>query len=100
MAYIEQNFIDGVTIVYAAWLNGLQDVLGAAAFYPKYDPTQTYNVGDLVSEKAKLYRCTTQITTPEEWTIGHWEETNIGEVIETIMDDNSISNADIDALFT
>ena len=56
----------------------------------EYDNTKTYSVGDYclhnpsnVSNvhRRKLYRCTTAIDTPEEWTAEHWTETTVmGEI--------------------
>ena len=79
MAYIEQTFVDGVTVVTAAWLNGLKEVLGAAGLFQIYDPTQTYSVGDFVSYQGKLYKCTTEISAPEQWNSAHWESATIEE---------------------
>ena len=81
MAYIEQTFVDGVTVVTAAWLNGLKDVLGAASLFQIYNPTQTYNVGDFVSHQAKLYKCTTQIAVPEAWNPAHWTTATIADYV-------------------
>ena len=46
---------------------------------PEYDETQTYAVGDLVMYRSVLYRCTTAITTPEEWTAAHWTATMVSD---------------------
>lgn len=81
MAYIEQTFVDGVTVVTAAWLNGLKDVLGAASLFQIYNSTQTYNVGDFVSYQAKLYKCTTQIAVPEAWNPAHWTTATIADYV-------------------
>ena len=43
----------------------------------EYDNTATYDVGDIVVYLGKLYVCNTQISVAEEWTSGHWTETNI-----------------------
>lgn len=46
---------------------------------PEYDPTLTYAVGDLVMRRSVLYRCTTPIDTPEEWTAAHWTATSVSD---------------------
>ena len=42
----------------------------------EYDPAKTYQVGDMVKHldgtTMKLYECSTEISTAEEWTSGHW----------------------------
>ena len=47
-----------------------------------YDSTSTYKVGQLCIYNNTLYRCTTAITTAEEWTAAHWTATTIAEEIE------------------
>ena len=46
---------------------------------PEYDETQTYAVGDLVIYRSVLYRLTTAITTPEEWTAAHWTAVTVAD---------------------
>jgi hypothetical protein len=41
---------------------------------PAYDSTATYAVGDYCTYSFKLYKCTTAITTAEQWTAAHWTE--------------------------
>lgn len=77
MAFFKQTFIDGVTVVTAAWLNGIQEVVGAAAVAPEYSPEQTYSIGTLVSHDAQLYICSTTIATPETWNASHWTATSL-----------------------
>ena len=43
----------------------------------EYSNSSTYDVGDIVVYLGKLYVCNTQISVAEEWTSGHWTETNI-----------------------
>lgn len=43
----------------------------------EYDNTSTYNLDDIVIYTGALYRCTTAITTPEDWNSSHWTQTNI-----------------------
>ena len=42
----------------------------------------TYKVGELCIHDNTLYRCTTAITTAEDWTAAHWTATTIAEEIE------------------
>lgn len=41
----------------------------------EYDSTATYDEGDFVICEGVLYKCTTAISTPEEWTPAHWTST-------------------------
>ena len=81
MAFFKQNFIDRVTTVTAAWLNGIQEVVGAAAVAPEYSDEQIYSIGTLVSHDAQLYICSTTIATPEQWTAGHWTATSLESLL-------------------
>lgn len=38
-----------------------------------YDSTATYSVGDLCVYNDKLYVCSVEITTPEQWNSSHWK---------------------------
>ena len=42
-----------------------------------YDSTKTYAVGDYCIKDNVLYRCTTAISTAEEWNAAHWIATTI-----------------------
>lgn len=44
-----------------------------------YDATVAYSVGDYCFYQGNIYRCTTAITTPEEFNYGHWELATIGD---------------------
>lgn len=81
MAFIKQEFVDGVTVVQAAWLNGIQEVVGAGAVAPEYNPEQTYAIGTLVSHNAQLYICTTTIASPEAWNSAHWMATSLQALV-------------------
>lgn len=81
MAFTKQNFIDGSTLITAAWLNGIQEVVGAAAVVPEYDNTQVYGVGTLCSYNGNMYRCTTAITVAENWNPAHWESTSMSALL-------------------
>lgn len=77
MAFAKQHFVDGSTLITAAWLNGIQEVVGAAAVCPEYDSTQVYAVGSLCSYNGNMYRCKTAITVAEMWNPAHWEATSL-----------------------
>lgn len=52
---------------------------------PAYDPTLTYNVGDLVTyidenNSGKLYKCIVAVTTPEAFNINKWDDVTTSEV--------------------
>ena len=51
----------------------------AASFAPAYDASSTYAVGEYVMHNNALYRCTTAITTAEEWTAAHWTAAKLAE---------------------
>ena len=64
----------------AAALEALaSEVEPSTVIAPEYDATQTYAVGDLVMRRSVLYRCTTPIDTPEEWTAAHWTATSVSD---------------------
>ena len=41
---------------------------------PDYSSSSTYAVGDVVKHENKPYVCSTEISTAEQWTAGHWTE--------------------------
>lgn len=86
MAFFKQHFIDHVTIVTAAWLNGIQEVVGASAVAPEYSDEQVYPVGSLVSHDYQLYTCSTAISTPEPWTVAHWTQTPLSSLLNAKAD--------------
>lgn len=45
----------------------------------EYDNTATYAVGDFVIYSGVLYKCTSAISIPEDWTPAHWTQTTIME---------------------
>lgn len=47
-----------------------------------YASSRTYKIGELCIHDNTLYRCTTAITTAEDWTAAHWTATTIAEEIE------------------
>ena len=91
MAFFKQNFIDHVTVVTAAWLNGIQEVVGASAVAPEYSGEQIYSVGSLVSHDYQLYTCNTAIPTPEPWTLAHWTQTPLATLLNAKADKANIA---------
>ena len=72
------------------------------ATYSTYSSSTTYVRYDRVVEEEweeeeaeeyipdyKPYRCTTRITTPEEWTSGHWEEISDSDPIDVLLMTNA-----------
>lgn len=58
-------------------------ILLALAAAAPYSTSKTYSLGTYCTRGAKLYKCTTAITSAETWTAGHWTETSIAaELIE------------------
>lgn len=100
MAFFKQTFIDGVTVVTAAWLNGIQEVVGAEAVAPEYSPNQTYAKDSLVAHDGKLYTNPNAIAAPEPWTAGHWTETSLQALLDSKANAfDTITNDQIDALY-
>ena len=55
---------------------------------PAYDPTLTYNVGDLVTyidaqNSGKLYKCIVPVNTPMDFNINYWDDVTTSEVYIT-----------------
>ena len=59
--------------------NGAATKIAAA-----YSSSSTYAVGDYVSYNNNIYRCTTAITTAEEWTAAHWTAVTIGDEVSDL----------------
>ena len=59
----------------------------------KYKDTQTYAKGDYCIYNNTLYKCTTAIATPEEWTAGHWTATRIASELTSV--NNSLTNLNL-----
>ena len=53
-----------------------------------YSNTSTYAVGDYCLYNGTLYKCTTAISTAEEWTGAHWAETTLGQELTVNNADN------------
>lgn len=56
----------------------------------EYDNTATYAVGDYCIYNNTLYRCTTAISTAEDFTPAHWTETSIDAELDTKADKSDI----------
>lgn len=56
--------------------DGLDDAVESLA--PAFDPTETYNEGDIVSKDNKLYQCNTDNTTGD-WDSTKWDEYVVSE---------------------
>lgn len=60
----------------------------------QYNNTATYNVNDYCIYENKVYKCITNITIPEDFTVTHWKITNIiselTEIYNTIGDINTV----------
>ena len=49
-----------------------------------YSTSATYAIDQLCVYLGKLYRCTTAITTAEDWTAAHWTEATVEDVLAAI----------------
>jgi len=68
-------------------------VLNSEQFYPAYNSTYTYSIGDIVSYKGKFYICISAISTAEAWTAAHWAETNPGtQIVELASGSGTFSD--------
>ena len=56
----------------------------AGAIAPTYSPSATYAVGSYVLYNGALYKCSTDITTPEAWTAAHWYFVNVGSELGSL----------------
>lgn len=68
---------------------------GITSLAPTYSATSTYEIGDIVTQNGKMYKCTATIENVEPWTIGHWVEINTGNEISDLK--NSL-NQQVDNL--
>lgn len=59
------------------------DTAGVVA--PAYSAAETYAADDLVIYNALLYRCLSDIDTPETWTPAHWEQTTVDVELKQYM---------------
>lgn len=60
---------------------GLPDKYKVAQVADEYSSSSTYEVGDIVNYLGTTYKCTTAITTAENWTVGHWTAVKIADEV-------------------
>ena len=60
---------------------GLASKVDYSDISDEYDPTATYEVGDLCIHENGLYKCSTAISTAEAWTAAHWTAIALDEVM-------------------
>jgi len=51
-----------------------------------YDQGSTYVAGELCIQNNTVYKCKTDIDTPEAWDESHWEATSLGKEINSLND--------------
>lgn len=71
---LETSKVDLTNYATKTEVNAKSDLTNVA---PTYDNTLTYTIGEVVSYNGKIYRCTTAITTPEDFDSTHWTETSV-----------------------
>lgn len=64
--------------VFAALLSILDQIAST------YDSESTYTLGSYCTHDGGLYRCTTGITTAEEWDSSHWASVTVGEALASL----------------
>ena len=71
---------------------------------PDYNSSAQYVVGEFCMYDGKLYKCTTNITTPEAWNAGHWTQVTVGtslyDKVDKVSGKGLSSNDFTDALKT
>ena len=77
-----QAAADNATAAAAAARAAISDLGGLIA--PTYSASSTYSVGQYVYYNSRIYRCVSAISTPEEWTAGHWKEVPIGNDVSDL----------------
>ena len=65
---------------------------------PAYSSSAVYAVGDYATALDKLYRCTTEILTPENFNLEHWQATDAGAEILSVIENVSDNTEDIEGL--
>lgn len=75
------NWQNGVTPINETNMNKLvqEDMITDA-----YSSSRTYAVGDYCIYENTLYKCTTAISTAENWNSAHWTAVNISDELESI----------------
>jgi len=66
---------------------GLPDKYKVVQVADEYKASLTYAVGDIVNHLGTTYRCTTAITTEENWTAGHWTPVKIADEVTDLKSD-------------
>ena len=70
-----------------------QDYINAYIAASEYSDSEKYAVGDSCLHNGILYKCKTAITTPEEWTVAHWDQMESStsvQIRETVTEDCGI----------
>ena len=80
VAVLNNNFDDIDVVMFANQERSKAAVSNAA---DAYDATKTYAVDALVIYENQLYKCTTAITTAEQWDSTKWKATTLAEEIGT-----------------
>lgn len=76
VAVLNNNFDDIDVVMFTNQERSKAAVSNAA---DAYDAAQTYTVGDLVIYENQLYKCTTAITTAEQWDSTKWAATTLAD---------------------
>lgn len=66
---------------------GADGSLGSDILAPTYSSSNTYDVGDYVYYNGDLYICSTEISTAEAWTAGHWTQVTVSGEFTDLKDD-------------
>lgn len=97
----EMNWIDKQTILNAETMNTFQGNIKNAIDKNSqsigndtdtYSNAQTYSIGDIVVYNNQLYRCTTAVTTAEEFDVAKWQKTSLKEMILNLITLGDIAN--------
>lgn len=70
-------------LVNKSYVDG-QDAALVANIAPAYSSSSTYALGSYVTYNKVLYKCTTEISTAEAWTVAHWTQTTVMQELENI----------------
>ena len=57
---------------YTVWSGSAVECVNVSTYRGAYSDQVTFLVDDIVTQDSKLYKCTTAITTAEEWNPDHW----------------------------
>ena len=88
MALTKRTYVDQQTVITAKNLNDIQDEIiangqnigkNAGMVAAAYDSTDTYSEGDYCTYQNVMYKCNTDIDTPEDWTAAHWTECTVAD---------------------